>query len=323
MKIDNIDLGDFPVAFAPMEDVSDAPFRKLCKRFGADIVYTEFVASDGIIRNIDKSLDKMRFDEIERPVGIQIFGNNKEILVQSTKIATEFNPDLIDINFGCSVKKIASKGSGSGIMKYPEKMLEFTKAVVDATYLPVTVKTRLGYDEDNKIIVEIAEKLQDVGIKAICIHGRTRSQLFKGNADWTLIGKVKNNPRINIPVIGNGDIDSPEKAKTHFDKYGVDGIMIGRAAIGNPWIFNQVKYFIKNGDLLPSPEIKERVNICKEHLITSVKNKGEKRTIFEMRKHYGNYFKGYHNFKNYRIKLTTSKNLDEIIEVLDSLLKIY
>jgi tRNA-dihydrouridine synthase B len=323
MKIGNLHIKEPYIAFAPMEDVSDIVFRKICKRYGASMVYTEFVASDGIIRNVGSSLDKMRFAEEERPIGIQIFGNEEKALSLAAKKAEEFKPDVIDINFGCPVKKIASKGAGSGIMKYPDKMIALTKSVVDAVQIPVSVKTRLGYDENTKNIVEIAERLQDVGIQALCIHGRTKAQLYKGKADWTLIGEVKNNPRMRIPIIGNGDIDSVSTAKKCFDKYGVDGIMIGRAAIGNPWIFREVKEFLLNNKMINRPNIQEKVSVCREHLELSIKEKGKKRGINEMRKHYSNYFKSLAGIKEIRIKLMIENRFEAITLLLDEIREKY
>ena len=270
VKIGNIEVGEFPLLLAPMEDVSDPPFRKVCKAHGADVMYTEFISSEGLIRDAVKSTQKLDIFEYERPVGIQIFGNDIESMKEATEITASVNPDIIDINYGCPVKKVACKGAGAGILQDIPKMVKMTKAIVDSTSLPVTVKTRLGWDENTKYIVEVAERLQDVGIKAISIHGRTRKQMYKGEADWTLIGEVKNNPRINIPVFGNGDIDSPEKAVEYRAKYGVDGVMIGRASIGYPWIFNEIKHFMKTGEHLPKPTIIQRVDVCKQHLKESL-----------------------------------------------------
>ena len=274
VKIGNIDLGEFPLLLAPMEDVSDPPFRALCKRHGADVMYTEFISSEGLIRDAVKSTQKLDFFDYERPLAIQIFGHDIESMKQTTKICEKVNPDFIDINYGCPVKKVTCKGAGSGILKDIPKMVSMTKEIVNSTYLPVTVKTRLGWDDNSKHIVEIAERLQDVGIKAIAIHGRTRKQMYKGEADWSLIADIKNNPRMHIPVFGNGDVDSPQTAQLKRDKYGVDGIMIGRAAIGYPWIFNEIKYFLKTGQELPKPTMKERIEVCKEHLEFSLKWKG-------------------------------------------------
>ena len=317
IKIGNIDIGDFPLLLAPMEDVSDPPFRALCKKYGADVMYTEFISSEGLIRDAKKSTMKLDIYNFERPIGIQIFGNNIESMRMATEICEKAKPEFIDINYGCPVKKVALKGAGAGILQDIPKMVTMTKEIVNATNLPVTVKTRLGWDEDTKYIVEVAERLQDVGIKAISIHGRTRKQMYKGEADWTLIGKVKNNPRMHIPVFGNGDIDSPEKVSSVKDKYGVDGVMIGRAAIGNPWFFNNVKHYLKTGTHLPSARIKDRVDVCKQHLKHSIEWKGEVLGIAEMKRHYTNYFKGISHFKDYRIKMITSNNKEEIEDILD------
>lgn len=302
-----------------MEDVSGPPFRAVCKANGADLVYSEFISSEGIIRNAAKSLKKLDIFENERPVGIQLFGSNIESMKEATIIATQAKPDLIDINYGCPVKAVACKGAGAALLKDIPKMVEMTKAVVDNTHLPVTVKTRLGWDETSKNIEEVAEQLQDIGIKAICIHGRTRVQLYKGSADWTFIGKVKNNQRIKIPVFGNGDIDSPQKALEYKNQYGVDGIMIGRAAIGNPWIFSEIKHFINYGKILPPVEISQRVNACKSHLLQNIKWKNSVVGILEMRKHYSNYFRALPHFKDIKTKLVTSVDLNEILEILNKI----
>tara|TARA_B100000900_G_scaffold22267_2_gene17419 strand:+ start:3137 stop:4117 length:981 start_codon:yes stop_codon:yes gene_type:complete len=317
IKIGNIDIGDFPLLLAPMEDVSDPPFRALCKKHGADVMYTEFISSEGLIRDAKKSTMKLDIYDFERPIGIQIFGNNIESMRMATEICEKAKPEFIDINYGCPVKKVALKGAGAGILQDIPKMVTMTKEIVKSTNLPVTVKTRLGWDEDTKYIVEVAERLQDVGIKAISIHGRTRKQMYKGEADWTLIGKVKNNPRMHIPVFGNGDIDSPEKVSSVKNRYGVDGVMIGRAAIGNPWFFNNVKHYLKTGTHLPSAKIKDRVDVCKQHLKHSIEWKGEVLGIAEMKRHYTNYFKGISHFKDYRIKMITSNNKEEIEHILD------
>ncbi len=316
LKIGNIFIPNFPLLLAPMEDITDPPFRALCKRFGADIMITEFISSEGLIRDASKSLIKLDFDEAERPVGIQIFGHNLEAMCRATEMATEANPDFIDINWGCPVKKVASKGAGSGILNDIPKMVKITEAIVKSTHLPVTVKTRLGWDELSKPIVEIAEQLQDIGIQAISIHGRTKAQLYRGLADWTLIGEVKKNPRMKIPVFGNGDIDSPQKAREML-QYGTDGLMIGRATIGNPWIFREIKTYLETGNIPPPPKLSEKVAICKEHIIRSVAWKGEKTGILEMRKHYSGYFKSIPDFKPYRMKLVTSNSLEEIFETLE------
>jgi nifR3 family TIM-barrel protein len=320
---DNITLPDFPLLLAPMEDVSDPPFRAVCKDNGADLMYSEFISSEGLIRDAIKSRKKLDFDEEERPFGIQIFGGDEEALGLSATICETVNPDLVDINFGCPVKKVALKGAGAGVLKDIDLMMRLTEAVVKGTKLPVTVKTRLGWDEQTKNIEEVAERLQDVGIKALSIHGRTRTQMYKGEADWTLIGKVKNNPRIKIPIFGNGDIDSPEKAVEYQNRYGVDGVMIGRAAIGYPWIFNEIKHFIKTGKHLPPPTVEDRVLVCKKHLHKSYEWKGPKVGIFEMRRHYTNYLKGLPNIKEYRSKLVTLENVPEINAVLDEIVKVY
>ncbi len=322
-KIGNIDLGEFPLLLAPMEDVSDPPFRAVCKEGGADMMYTEFISSEGLIRDAAKSLKKLDVFEYERPIGIQLFGSNIESMRESTEIATGANPDLIDINYGCPVKNVACKGAGAGILQNIPKMVAMTDAVVKATHLPVTVKTRLGWDDNTKNILEVAERLQDIGIKALTIHGRTRAQMYKGPADWTLIAKVKENPRITIPIFGNGDVDSPEKALQMKNTYGVDGIMIGRASIGNPWIFREIKHFFKTGLHLDKPTIEERVAVCKRHLDFSIRWKGDVLGVLEMRTHYSNYFKGYPNFKDYRMKLVTSNSYAEVLETLEEVKKVY
>ncbi len=320
VKIRNIELGDFPLLLAPMEDVSDPPFRALCKKHGADLMYTEFISSEGLIRDAAKSVQKMDIYEYERPVGIQIFGHDIESMKEATRIIEKTNPDIIDINFGCPVKKVTCKGAGAGMLQDIPKLIKMTDEIVRTTNLPVTIKTRLGWDDKTKFVVSTAEKLQDVGVEAISIHGRTRVQLYKGDADWTLIGEVKNNPRMRIPVFGNGDIDSPEKAVEYKNRYGVDGIMIGRASIGYPWFFNEVKHFIKTGGHLPPPTIAERVEIAKDHLLMSINWKGQSLGIAEMKRHYSNYFKGIAHFKEYRTRLVTSFDLNEIIETLDEII---
>ena len=319
VKIENINLGSFPLMLAPMEDVSDPPFRAICKENGADIMYTEFISSEGLIRDAEKSTMKLDLYDEERPIGIQIFGGNIESMKLATAICEQANPDIIDINYGCPVKKVACKGAGAGILQDIPKMVKMTKEIVKSTSLPVTVKTRLGWDENSKYIVEVAERLQDVGIKAISIHGRTRKQMYKGEADWTLIGEVKNNPRMHIPVFGNGDINSGEKALEMKKKYGIDGVMIGRAAIGYPWIFNEIKSFFKNKEIISKPTIEDRVRVCKRHLKHSIAWKGERLGIFETRRHYTNYFRGIPHFKDHRIKLVSSENPSEIIEILESI----
>jgi nifR3 family TIM-barrel protein len=317
VKIDNIELGEFPLLLAPMEDVSDPPFRALCKELGADLMYSEFISTEGLIRDAVKSREKLDIYPGERPIGIQIFGHNKDSMIRSAEIVEEAGPELLDINFGCPVKKVVSKGAGAGILQNIPLMEELTQAVVEATKLPVTVKTRLGWDDTTKSIVSTAERLQDVGIKAISIHGRTRKQMYKGSADWSLIADVKNNQRMNIPVFGNGDIDSPEKAVEYKERYNVDGIMIGRAAIGYPWIFNEIKHYMKTGQHLPSPDIVERVRVAKKHLELSLDWKGERRGIVEMRRHYTNYFKGVAHFKETRKILVMSENPTELFDTLD------
>ncbi len=317
VRIRDIELGDFPLLLAPMEDVSDPPFRALCKKHGADLMYTEFISSEGLIRDAAKSVQKLDIYEYERPIGIQIFGYDIESMKQATEITEKTNPDIIDINYGCPVKKVACKGAGAGILQDIPKMVKMTEEIVKSTKLPVTVKTRLGWDEQSKHIVEVAERLQDVGIEAISIHGRTRKQMYKGDADWSLIAAVKENPRMKIPVFGNGDIDTPEKAVDYKERYGVDGIMIGRASIGYPWIFNEIKHFAKTGSHLSKPTINDRVEMAREHLEMSIKWKGETLAIAEMKRHYTNYFKGIAGFKPYRIKLVTSFDLNEIKETLD------
>ena len=321
-KIGNIDLGEFPLLLAPMEDVSDPPFRRLCKMHGADMLYSEFISSEGLIRDAIKSRQKLDIFDYERPVGIQIFGGDEEAMALSAKIVATVNPDLVDINFGCPVKKVVSKGAGAGVLKDIDLMVRLTKAVVNSTSLPVTVKTRLGWDEQSINIEEVAERLQDVGISALIIHARTRSQMYKGHSDWSYIAKVKNNPRMHIPIFGNGDIDSPEKALEYRNTYGIDGIMIGRAAIGYPWIFNEIKHYFATGELLPSPTIADRVEAAKNHLLWSVEWKGERQGVVEMRRHYANYFKGIPNFKEHRHKLVTLDASQEVVKALDNVLEV-
>lgn len=320
VKIGNISLPEFPLLLAPMEDVSDPPFRAVCKDNGADLMFSEFISSEGLIRDAIKSRQKLDFEEEERPFGIQIFGGDEEALGLSAKICETVQPDLVDINFGCPVKKVAMKGAGAGVLKDIDLMVRLTGTVVKSTSLPVTVKTRLGWDESSKNIEEVAERLQDVGIQALSIHGRTRAQMYKGEADWSLIAKVKNNPRIKIPIFGNGDIDSPEKALLYKNRYGVDGIMIGRAAIGYPWIFNEIKHFMQTGTHLPPPTIEQRVEVCRKHLHKSYEWKGPRIGIFEMRRHYANYLKGMPNIKEYRSRLVTLDQLEEIDAVFDEIL---
>lgn len=323
VKIGNIDLGDFPLLLAPMEDVSDPPFRALCKENGADLMYTEFISSEGLIRDAAKSVQKLDIFEYERPIGIQIFGSDIESMKKATEVIAAANPDIIDINYGCPVKKVACKGAGAGILQDIPKMVSMTAEIVKSTNLPVTVKTRLGWDENSKYIVEVAERLQDVGIKAISIHGRTRKQMYKGSADWTLIGEAKNNPRLHIPVFGNGDIDSPEKVIEVKNTYGVDGVMIGRASIGYPWIFNEIKHFMATGNHLAKPTMSDRINAARRHLEMSVKWKGETLGVLEMRRHYGNYFKGIAHFKEHRMKLVTTNEADAVFEALDEIEKVF
>jgi tRNA-dihydrouridine synthase B len=323
VKIGNIDLGEFPLLLAPMEDVSDPPFRALCKENGADLMYTEFISSEGLIRDAAKSVQKLDIYEYERPIGIQIFGNDIESMKEATEITAKSNPDIIDINYGCPVKKVACKGSGAGILQDIPKMVRLTEAIVKSTDLPVTVKTRLGWDEDTKYIVDVAERLQDIGIQAISIHGRTRKQMYKGEADWSLIAEVKNNPRIIIPVFGNGDVDTPEKALEKRNKYGVDGIMIGRAAIGYPWIFDEIKHFFKTGEHLDPPSMMERIRVAKAHLEMAVAWKGEGLGVVETRRHYTNYFKGVINFKPYRMRLVTSDSYEDLLETFKEIEEVF
>lgn len=322
-KIGNIALGDFPLLLAPMEDVSDPPFRAVCKQGGADLMYTEFISSEGLIRDAAKSRKKLDIFEYERPIGIQLFGGDVGNMVQSAKIATAANPDLIDINYGCPVKAVACRGAGAALLQDIPKMVKMTEAIVKCTHLPVTVKTRLGWDDNTKNVTEVAERLQDIGIKALSIHGRTRVQMYKGEADWSLIGEIKNNPRITIPIFGNGDIDSPEKALEYKNRYGVDGIMIGRASIGNPWVFSQIKHYVNTGEHLVQPDIEARVAVVKRHLDFSIRWKGERLGILEMRRHYSNYFRGTPNFKPIRAKLVESLCLDEIYSILDDVAVTY
>src|SRR5690554_1437112 len=323
VKIRDIELGDFPLLLAPMEDVSDPPFRALCKENGADLMYTEFISSEGLIRDAVKSVEKLDIFEYERPVGIQIFGNDIESMKLATEITARTNPDIIDINYGCPVKKVACKGAGAGILQDIPKMVRMTEAIVKSTKLPVTVKTRLGWDENTKYIVEVAERLQDVGIQGISIHGRTRKQMYKGAADWSLIADVKNNPRMYIPVFGNGDVSTPEIAKEKLDRYGVDGLMIGRASIGNPWIFKQIKHYLATGEKIPPPSLFEKIEAAQRHLEMSVKWKGEKLGVLEMRRHYSNYFKGIPDFKEHRMKLVQQLTLVELQETFDMIRKTF
>jgi tRNA-dihydrouridine synthase B len=323
VKIGNIELPDFPLLLAPMEDVSDPPFRAVCKDNGADLMYTEFISSEGLIRDAIKSRRKLDIFDYEKPVGIQIFGGDEESLSLAAKIVDVTNPDLLDINFGCPVKKVALKGAGAGVLKDLDLMVRLTSAVIKSTSLPVTVKTRLGWDDNTKNIEQAAERLQDIGIKALAIHGRTRTQMYKGEADWDLIGKVKNNPRIRIPIFGNGDIDSPEKALEYKNRYGIDGIMIGRAAIGYPWIFEEIKYYLATGRHLAPPTIEQRIEVCRKHLYKSVEWKGLVVGVNEMRRHYANYLRGLPNIKEYRNRLVTLKTAEQIDEVLGEVMDSY
>ena len=317
VKIANIELGDFPLLLAPMEDVSDPPFRAVCKENGADLMYTEFISSEGLIRDAIKSRQKLDIFDYEKPIGIQIFGGDEDAMAMSAKIVDATNPDLLDINFGCPVKKVVCKGAGAAVLKDIDLMVRLTKACIRSTALPVTVKTRLGWDNDTKNIEEVAERLQDIGVKALSIHGRTRQQLYKGDADWTLIGKIKNNPRIHIPIFGNGDIDTPEKALEYKNRYGVDGIMIGRAAIGYPWIFREIKHFMTTGEILAGPTLEERLQACRKHLHGSVSWKGEKLGMLEMRRHYASYLKGLSHVKEYRNRLVNTLDINEIESILN------
>ena len=320
VHIGNITLNDFPLLLAPMEDVSDPPFRALCKENGADVVYTEFISSEGLIRDAAKSIQKLDIYEKERPVGIQIFGANMESMIQSVEIVEASKPDIIDINFGCQVKKVVSKGAGAGILKDIPLMVKLTEAMVKKTNLPITVKTRLGWDQDSIHILEVAERLQDVGCAAISIHGRTRAQMYKGEADWTPIAAVKNNPRMHIPVFGNGDVNTPEQALKMRDEYGIDGAMIGRASIGNPWFFNEVKHFFKTGTHMEPPTIEQKVAAARRHLEMAIDWKGELLGVLETRRHYTNYFKGIPNFKPFRTRMVTSDEAAAVFEVFDEIL---
>ncbi len=319
VKIGELELGEFPLLLAPMEDVSDPPFRKLCKEGGADVMFTEFISSEGLIRNATKSLQKLDIFEFERPIGVQIFGNNIQSMREATEIAAKVNPDIIDINYGCPVKKVTCKGGGAAILQDIPKMVKMTSEIVKSTNIPVTVKTRLGWDEKTKYIVDVAERLQDVGIKAISIHGRTRKQMYKGEANWDLIRDVKNNPRMHIPIFGNGDVNSPESAKKKKEEYNVDGIMIGRGAIGNPWIFRKIKTYLKEGKIINEPSIIEKANMALEHLHLSVKWKGEKLGILEMRRHYTNYFRGLPQIKKYRSDLVRLTEYEKLIDVINQI----
>jgi tRNA-dihydrouridine synthase B len=319
VKIGDVELGDFPLLLAPMEDVSDPPFRALCKAQGCDMMYTEFISVEGLIRDAEKSVQKMDIYDYERPIGIQIFGAEYDSMMRAAEIVEEAQPEVLDINYGCPVKKVVCKMAGAGILQDIDRMVKLTEAVVKSTSLPVTVKTRLGWDDKTKYIEEVAERLQDVGIKALSIHGRTRKQMYKGEADWTLIGKIKENPRIHIPIFGNGDIDSPQKAAAYRDRYGVDGIMIGRASIGYPWIFREIKHYFATGELLPPPTIHERVAAAKEHLRFSLEWKGPKLGVLEMRRHYTNYFRGLPGIKAYRKRLVTEFDQNILFSIFDEI----
>jgi tRNA-dihydrouridine synthase B len=319
LKIGNINIGERPLFLAPMEDITDPSFRMVCKNQGADFMYTEFISSDGLIRDGEKSIRKLSIYDFERPIGIQLYGHQIDAMIEAAHISEEANPELIDINFGCPVKKIANRGAGAGMLRNVPLMVEMTEAIVKAVKLPVTVKTRLGWDEESKNIIEVAEMLQDVGIQALTIHGRTRAQLYKGAADWTLIGKVKNNPRMKIPIIGNGDVDGPVRAKEMFDRFGVDGIMIGRASVGRPWIFSDIRHYLETAELPPEPAVKEKVDIALSHFEKSLLYKEGNRAIFEMRRHFSNYFKGLPHFKETRLKLLTTTDTEEIRSLLEEI----
>jgi len=319
VKIDKILLGSFPLLLAPMEDVTDTAFRSLCKENGADVVCSEFIAANGIIRDVKKSLFKITFNEAERPYGVQIFGEDIPVLIEAAQIVQSYKPDFIDLNFGCPAKKVVNKGGGAALLNDIPKMIQIAEAVVNNVNIPVTVKTRIGWDEKNKNIVEIAEKLQDVGIKALAIHGRTRAQLYTGEADWTQIGEVKNNPRMYIPIFGNGDINSPQKALEYKNRYGVDGLMIGRASIGNPWIFKEIKSYLETGQIIPEPDIDERVNICIKYLQRAMALYGNITGLLRTRRHYSNFFRGIPNFKPYRLQLVTSDSEEKVILLLNEI----
>lgn len=323
VRIGPIELGEFPLLLAPMEDVSDPPFRALCKRHGADLMYTEFISSEGLIRQAAKGLKKLDIFPEERPIGIQLFGGSEDAMEEAARIAEEVGPELIDINYGCPVHKVVNKGAGACLLQDVDKMVRLTEKVVKAVKVPVTVKTRLGWDDRTRNIMEVAERLQDVGIQALSIHGRTRAQLYKGPADWTLIGAVKNNPRITIPIFGNGDIDSPEKVIEYRQRYGVDGVMIGRATIGYPWIFNEIKHFMATGTHLASPTLGDRVDAAREHLERSIAWKGEYEGVVEMRRHYGNYFRGLPNFKEWRLRLCTERSPEVLYALLEEVRTVY
>ncbi|SFA89993.1 tRNA dihydrouridine synthase DusB [Algoriphagus aquimarinus] len=323
VKIGNLELGDFPLLLAPMEDVSDPPFRAVCKQNGADLMYTEFISSEGLIRDAAKSVAKLDIFDYEKPIGIQIFGNEIDSMREAAAIVEEAQPDILDINYGCPVNKVACKGAGAGILLDIDKMVSMTAEIVKSVNIPVTVKTRLGWDQNTIRIVEVAERLQDVGIQAISIHARTRAQMYKGEADWSYLNLVKDNPRLHIPVFGNGDIDSPEKAQEYKNKYNVDGMMIGRASIGYPWIFNEIKHFLATGEKLAAPGLDERIAVAKKHLDFSVEWKGPKLGILEMRRHYTNYFRGMPNFKQYRAEMVTAETYEHVCEVLEKVSDVY
>ncbi len=323
MKIGSIDLGKYPVLLAPMEDVTDPAFRLMCKKFGADMVYTEFVSSDALIRLVNKTTQKLTISDEERPVAIQIYGKETEAMVGAAKIVEEAKPDILDINFGCPVKKVAGKGAGAGMLQNIPKMLEITKAVVDSVNIPITVKTRLGWDANSKIIVDLAERLQDCGIAALAIHGRTRSQMYTGEADWTLIGEVKNNPRMHIPIIGNGDITTPERARECFDQYGVDAIMIGRGSIGRPWIFKEVKHYLETGEELPALSFEWKMNVLREEVLSSIERLDERRGIIHIRRHLAAtpLFKGIPNFRETRIAMLRTESVGQLFEIFDRIVE--
>jgi tRNA-dihydrouridine synthase B len=322
-KINDIELGSFPLLLAPMEAVSDPPFRKLCKELGADVVYTEFISSEGLIRNAAKSTKKLDIYDKERPVGIQVYGNDIQAMLRTVEIVVDSKPDFIDLNFGCPVSKIANRGAGAGMLQDLDYMTKLTEAIVKHSPLPVTVKTRLGWDSNSIVINEVAERLQDVGIQALAVHGRTRNQMYKGEADWAPIAEVKNNPRIHIPIFGNGDVTTPEKAKEMRDRYGLDGAMIGRASIGNPWFFRQVKHYLETGEQLPPPSIAERVDVSRKHLEHAMEWKGDRIGLQETRRHYTGYFKGIPSFKEHRLKLVTAPTKDDVLEILEEILRVF
>ncbi len=323
VKIGKIELGEFPLLLAPMEDVSDPPFRAVCKAGGADLMYTEFISSEGLIRDAAKSRQKLDIFEYERPIGIQLFGGDIGNMVGSAEIATSVNPDLIDINYGCPVKAVACRGAGAALLQDVPKMVKMTEAIVKCTHLPVTVKTRLGWDDKSKNVTEVAERLQDIGVQALTVHGRTRVQMYKGDADWALIAEIKNNQRIRIPIFGNGDVDTPHKALEYRNRFGVDGIMIGRASIGTPWVFNEIKHYFRTGKLLPSPEVAERVRMCREHFSFSIRWKGDRLGVFEMRRHYANYFRSLPDFKPFRTRLVEADTDNEVHAILDEIGEVF